>query len=215
MIRVLIADDHAIVRQGLRQILADEPDMTVAGEAASGEELLALARQGGADILVLDLSLPGMSGLEVLHEVKHLLPRLPVLVLSVYGEDQYAVRAIKAGASGYLTKETAPEELVRAIRMVIQGEKYLGPGLASRLADIVAGVRAEKPHELLSDREFEVMRLLALGKRVNEIAGEMNLSPKTVSTYRRRVLDKMHMAGNPDLVQYAVRERLIDADKHP
>ena len=215
MIRVLIADDHAIVRHGLQQILGQEPDMTVGGEAASGEELLAMVGRGEGDVLVLDLSLPGISGLEVLRELRHLAPRLPVLILSVHSDDQYVTRALKAGASGYLTKETAAEELVLAIRRVVGGGRYLSSATAERLAEYVAGGMAAKPHEALSDREFEIMRLLAAGQRVTDIAGSLNLSAKTVSTYRRRVLEKLNMSSNADLVAYAIREHLIDPDSSP
>ncbi len=212
MIRVLIADDHAIVRHGLQQILAQEPDLTVAGEAASGEELLTMVREARGEVVVLDLSLPGMAGLDVLHEVRHLAPHLPVLILSIHPAEQYAARALRAGASGYLTKESAPEELVKAIRRVVAGGRYLSAAAAEGLADYVAGGMLSKPHEALSDREFEVMRLLVRGRRVADIAEALNLSPKTVSTYRRRVLEKMNMESNADLVEYAVRERLIDPD---
>ncbi len=212
MIRVLIADDHAIVRHGLQQILAQEPDLTVAGEAASGEELLAMVRQGRGEVVVLDLTLPGMAGLDVLRELRHLAPRLPVLILSVHAAEQYATRALRAGASGYLTKESAPEELVKAIRRIVAGGRYLSSAAAEGLAEYVASGMPSRPHELLSDREFEVMGLLVRGRRVTEIAEALNLSPKTVSTYRRRVLEKMNMASNADLVEYAVRERLIDSD---
>ena len=212
MIRVWIADDHAIVRHGLQQILAQQPDLTVAGEAATGEELLAMVRQGQGEVVVLDLSLPGMAGLDVLRELRHLAPRLPVLILSVHAADQYVTRALRAGASGYLTKESAAEELVQAIRRVVAGGRYLNPATAERLADYVASGMASRPHESLSDREFEVMRLLVRGRRVAEIAEALSLSPKTISTYRRRVLEKMNMTSNADLVEYAVRERLIEPD---
>jgi DNA-binding NarL/FixJ family response regulator len=212
MIRVLIADDHAIVRQGLRQILAGESDLTIEGEAATGEELLTMVRRGGGDVVILDLSLPGMAGLDVLRELGHLSPDLPVLILSVHAADQYATRALRAGAAGYLTKEAAPEELVVAIRRVVAGGRYLGTAEAELLADYVASGRAERPHEALSDREFEIMQLLVRGRRVTDIAETLKLSPKTVSTYRRRVLEKMNMTSNADLVDYAVREGLIDPD---
>ena len=212
MIRVLIADDHAIVRQGLRQILALEPELTVAGEVGSGEELLGLVREGRGDVVVLDLTLPGMAGLDVLRELHHHSPRLPVLILSVHGPDQYAARALRAGASGYLTKESAPEELVQAIRRVVAGGRYLSAAAAELLADYVASGMPAKPHEALSDREFEVMRQLVRGMRVADIAKVLGLSPKTVSTYRRRVLEKMNMSSNADLVAYAARERLIEPD---
>lgn len=198
-----------MVRQGLQQILSEEQDMTVAGQASTGEELLALVRRGQGDVAVLDLSLPGMAGLDVLRELRHLAPRLPVLILSVHSADQYAARALRAGAAGYLTKESAPEELVQAIRRVVGGGRYLNAAAAERLADYVAGGMSTSPHEALSDREFEVLRLLAGGHRVNEIAEALRLSPKTVSTYRRRVLEKMNMTSNAQLAEYALREHLI------
>jgi DNA-binding NarL/FixJ family response regulator len=191
--------------------LAQEADLTVAGEAGSGEELLAMVREDRGDVVVLDLSLPGMAGMDVLRELRHLAPRLPVLILSVHAAEQYATRALRAGASGYLTKESAPEELVQAIRQVVAGRRYLGSAAAENLADYLASGMPPSPHEALSDRELQVMRLLVQGRRIGEIAESLSLSPKTVSTYRRRVLDKMNMSSNADLVEYAVRERLIDA----
>ncbi len=210
MIRVIIADDHAVVREGLRQILLGTSDMVVAGEAANGQELLTKIRGKGIDVVVLDISLPGRSGLEILKDLKRERPKLPVLILSMHSEEQFAVRALKAGASGYLTKESAPEELVKAIRKVVAGGKYISQQLAERLAfDLEKGFE-KAPHETLSDREYEVMLMIARGKTVSEIADELSLSVKTVSTYRERILEKMKMKTNAELIRYAIQNRLVD-----
>jgi DNA-binding NarL/FixJ family response regulator len=209
MIRVIVADDHAVVREGLKQIVAEVPDMTVVAEAATGDETLAAAREVQADILVLDLSMPGRGGLEVLREVRHLRPDLPVLVLSVHSPAQYGIRMLRSGASGYMTKESAPEELVLAIRKVVDGGKYLSAEMAERLADHLSQKGPGRPHELLSDREFEIVRRLALGKKISEIAEELALSPKTVSTYRRRAMAKLNVETNAELTHYALEEGLI------
>jgi len=209
MIRVVVADDHAIVRQGLRQILSEVRDMEVVAEAASGSELLALMREVPADILVLDLSMPDISGPDALREIRHLRPEVPVLVLSVHSPAQYGIRMLRGGAAGYLTKESAPEELVQAIRKIVGGSKYVSEELAERLADHLNLPAGQKPHEGLSDREFHIVRLLALGKRISEIAEELSLSPKTVSTYRRRAMEKMSLHSNAELTEYALREGLI------
>jgi DNA-binding NarL/FixJ family response regulator len=207
--RVLIADDHPVVRRGLVEIVAGEPDMTVAGQAATGPEALAFVRTHGCDVVVLDLSLPGLSGLDVLKQLKHEQPRLPVLVLSMYPEDQFAVRVLRAGAAGYLTKESAPEELVRALRKVSRGGRYVSAALAEQLAAAVADPAPTPPHRALSDREYEVMSLLASGRTVKEVAAALGLSVKTVSTYRARLLEKMHMKTNADLTRYCMENRLI------
>lgn len=210
MIRVLIADDHAIVRQGLRQILADTPDMEVGGEAANGFEALQKIREEGPwDVLLLDVSMPGKNGIDTLKQVKDELPRLPVLVLSMYPEDQYGVRLLKAGAAGYLTKESAPEALVTAIRTVSAGRKYISPGVAELLAHELGRDTDQPPHALLSDREFEIMRLLATGMTPTAIAEQLNLSVKTVSTYRTRVLAKMQLKNNAELTYYAIKNGLV------
>lgn len=209
VIRILISDDHAIVREGLKQILADTDDLVVAGEAANGHEVLELIRREDWDMVLLDLAMPGKDGLETLKEVKREKPKLPVLVLSIYPEEQYAVRALKAGASGYLTKESAPEELIAAIRKVSRGGKYISASLAEKLASHL-GVDAAKPvHEGLSDREYQVMLLIASGKTVTEIADAMCLSVKTVSTYRSRALSKMDMKNNSAFTYYAIKYGLI------
>ena len=210
MIRVLIADDHPIVRQGLRQILSEIPDMVVAGEAVNGQETLDQVRAGGWDVLVLDITMPDRSGLDILKELKHQQPDLPVLVLSIHAEEQFAVRLLKAGASGYLTKENAPDELVKAIRKVVDGGKYISQSLAESLA-FSLDVTSDRPrHETLSDREFQVMQLMASGKTLTEIAEELSLSAKTVSTYRSRLLEKMNLKTNAEIVRYAIENGLVE-----
>jgi two-component system invasion response regulator UvrY len=209
MIRVLIADDHPIVRRGLRQIVADQPDMTVVADTGDGREALQLADSNPLDVIVLDMSMPGLSGLEVLNQLKRRHPRLPVLVLSAHPEGELAMRLLKAGAAGYLNKEIAPEELAGAIRRVAGGKKYVSPALAELLADSLQ--KGEDPPEAsLSDREYQVLRLIASGKTVSEIADEIALSVKTISTYRARILEKMNMRTNAELVRYAIRNRLVD-----
>lgn len=210
MIKVLIADDHPIVRQGLRQILAGTRDMEVAGEAVNGQDALDQVRLGGWDILVLDITMPGRSGFDVLKELKFEQPQLPVLVLSIHAEEQLAVRVLKAGASGYVTKENAPHELVNAIRKVVSGGRYISSNLAEILAfSLTAG--SDRPrHETLSDREFQVMQLMAGGKTLIEIAEELRLSAKTVSTYRTRLLEKLDLKTNAELMRYALDLGLVE-----
>ena len=210
MIRVLIADDHAVVRQGLKQILGDAPGMVVAGEATNGQEVLDRIRAETWDLVVLDISMPDRSGLDVLKEIRAERPQLPVLVLSMYPEDQYAMRVLKAGASGYLTKDSAAEELVKAIHKVVSGGRYVSPYLAERLAFDLGVDSSKLPHESLSDREFQVLRLIAAGKSAKEIAAELSLSAKTVSTYRARLLEKMSLGTNAELIHYAIEKHLID-----
>ncbi|TAK07172.1 response regulator transcription factor [bacterium] len=210
MIKVLIADDHAVVRQGLKQILSEQPDMNVLGEAGSIPELLDHVRKQKWDIVVLDISMPGRGGLDGLKELKQEQPKLPVLILSIHPEDQFAVRALKAGASGYLTKDSAPEELVQAIRKLLAGRKYIGPELAEKLATDLEANSAKARHETLSDREFQILRLIASGKSVTEIAQKLSLSVKTVSTYRARILEKMNMRTNAELMHYAIKHNLAD-----
>jgi DNA-binding NarL/FixJ family response regulator len=209
VIKILISDDHAIVREGLKQILADTEDLVVGGEAANGHEVLELIRQEDWDMVLLDLAMPGKDGLETLKELKKEKPKLPVLVLSIYPEEQYAVRALKAGASGYLTKESAPGELIAAIRKVSQGGKYISASLAEKLASHLVADADRPVHEFLSDREFQVMLLIASGKTVKEIADEMYLSVKTVSTYRVRALSKLGMKNNSEFTYYAIKQGLI------
>ncbi|MCK8603649.1 response regulator [Desulfoferrobacter suflitae] len=210
MLRLLVADDHAIVRQGLKMILSEEFSPLVFGEARNGQELLAQLGKGQWDIVVLDITMPGRSGLDVLKEVKQQYPKLPILVLSMHPEDQFAVRVLKAGASGYLTKENVPEEVVKAIRKVIGGGRYVSASLAEKLAfDLRSD--AERPlHEALSDREYQVMCMIASGKTVKEIAEQLVLSIKTISTYRVRILEKLNMRTNAELTHYAVKNRLVD-----
>jgi len=210
VIKILIADDHAVVRRGLKQILAEEPNMAVFGEACNAQEVLKNVREQNWDIVILDITMPDRSGLEVLKELKNIRPKLPVLILSIHPEEQYAVRVLKAGAAGYMTKESAPEELVKAVRKVIRGSKYISPSLAEKLAfDLETD--SEKPlHETLSDREYQVMCMIASGKTVKEIAKELYLSVKTISTHRARILGKMKMKTNAELTHYAIKNRLVD-----
>jgi two-component system, NarL family, invasion response regulator UvrY len=210
MIKILIADDHAVVRQGLKQILGEIPDMTLVGEATNGLEVLEKARATDWDVMVLDIALPGRSGFDILLELRAEKPNQPILVLSMHAEDQYALRVLKAGASGYLTKESVPEELIHAIRKVVEGGKYISPALAEKLADEI-GAPSDRPlHESLSDREFQVMRLIASGRTVTQIAEVLSLSAKTVSTYRARILQKMNLKTNAELIHYAIRHQLIE-----
>ena len=209
MIRVLIADDHAVVRRGLLQILDDEPDLAPAGQASDAGEVLRIVRRDAVDVLVLDIAMPGGGGLEVLRQLQDLRPELPVLVLSVHAEKQYATRVLKAGAAGYLTKESAPEELVDAIRRVAAGERYITPSVAALLADRLE-TRPGVPHEALSDREFQVMCMLASGDAIGDIAEYLSLSAKTISTYRARILRKLHMDTTADIIRYALDHNLVD-----
>ncbi|GMV37444.1 MAG: DNA-binding response regulator [Fimbriimonadales bacterium] len=204
MIRVLVADDHAVVREGLRRILSTASDMTVVGEAATAQELLQLARQVACDVALVDLSMPGSAGLEVLHELRSLKPGLPIIVLSIHPESQYAVRVIQAGAYAYLGKSVEPSVILQAIRKAYVGERHITEEVGRLLADHVVSARDRPPHELLSDREFQVLEMLAQGKTVTEIAAELSLSAKTVSTYRSRVLAKLGARTNADLTRYAL-----------
>jgi two-component system invasion response regulator UvrY len=205
-IRFLICDDHAVVRRGLSQIIADAFPRPVFGEASSAKEMLQKLSEGRWDILILDFRLPDRNGLDVLKELKGMYPRLPVLALSVYPEEEYAVRFIKAGASGYLTKECIPSELVTAIRMILAGKKYISPVLADLLASNLSG--DEKPHRGLSNREYEIMKMIAAGKPVSEIATLLHLSVQTVSTYRTRILEKLKIKNNAELIRYVLHHNL-------
>ena len=210
MLRVLVADDHAIVRQGLKSILTEEFSSLVFGEARNSQELLSQITKDSWDIVILDITMPGRSGLDVLKEVKQSCPKIPVLVLSMHPEDQFAVRVLKAGAAGYLTKENVPEEIVKAVRKVLGGGKYVSPSLAEKLAFDLEMDTGRPPHESLSDREYQVMCMIASGKTVKEIAEELVLSIKTISTYRARILEKLNMRTNAELTHYAVRNHLVD-----
>jgi len=209
MLRILIADDHVVVRKGLRQILTEEFLAAHIGEAADADELFTRVLKEEWDVVITDISMPGRSGLEVLQQIRQHYPKLPVLVLSIHPEDQYAIRVMRAGASGYLNKDSAPEELVKAVHRVLLGKKYITPALAEKLAETLDQDADKLPHELLSDREFEVLKLLAAGMAVAEIAEKLALSPTTVSTYRARVLQKMNARSNADLTRYAIEHNLL------
>jgi DNA-binding NarL/FixJ family response regulator len=208
-IRIFIADDHPIVRQGLRRIVEADPGMAIAGEAGDVATLLSALQSTATDLVLLDVSMPGGPFLETLRQLRERHPTIRVLTLSVHPEDQWAVRALRGGASGYLTKDHSPDQLLEAIRRVYRGGKYVSPTLAERLATQLDNGGQRAPHELLSDREFEVMRRLGSGLTVTQIASELSLSAKTVSTYRTRILEKMALATNADLVRYAARYGLI------
>lgn len=208
MIKILVADDHAVVRRGLIQILTEYSDLTVVGEAQDAQELFTLVRSQAWDIVILDVSMPGRGGLDVLKELKSDFPERPVLILSGHPEDQYAVRTLKAGAAGYLTKDSAPDELVTALRKAMQGGKYVSATLAEKLAFNLTPESDCLPHEALSDREFQVMCRIASGKTVSEIADEFSLSVKTISTYRTRILEKMNLKNNAELTHYAIQNGL-------
>jgi DNA-binding NarL/FixJ family response regulator len=210
MIRVLIADDHAIVRQGLKLILSETDDMVVAGEADSGLSALKLARAGEWDVALLDISMPDKNGIDVLKQIKHEFPKNPVLMLSMHPEEHYAIRALKAGASGYLTKQSAPALLVTAIRQVASGRKYVSSELAEELANTL-GADTDRPlHENLSDREYQVLCLIASGKPLSDIAETLSLSAKTVSVYRARLLEKMKLKNNAELTHYGIKHQLVE-----
>lgn len=210
VIKILIADDHAIVREGLKQILADTKDIVVAGYAENGFEAIKLARRGGFHVLLLDISLPDRSGIEVLKQLRKECPDLAVLMLSMHREDLYAIRSLKAGAAGYMNKQSAPADLVVAIRQVAAGKKYVSTTLAQELANQVGDDRDKPPHEVLSDREYQTLTMIASGMTVSEIAAELTLSVKTVSMYRARLLQKMKLRHNAELTHYAIKNRLVD-----
>lgn len=208
-IRVLITDDHAIVREGLSRILGASPDFVVAGEAADGIEALRRIGDCDPDVVLADISMPGMSGLELLGRIHAEHPRLPVLILSMHKEEQFAVRALKAGAAGYLTKDCAPEQLAQAIRRVVAGGKYITPEVADALANELVPSLAGAPHKSLSNREFQIFRMLASGRSINEIALDLSLSANTVSTHKRRLMAKLDIENNAHLVRYAIKHQLI------
>lgn len=210
MIRVLVADDHALVRAGLKHILGRTGEISVIGEACNGQEIMAEVRRTPCDVVLLDIGMPGRSGLDVLKQLRAEHPNLPVLILTMYPEEQYAVRALRAGAAGYLVKDSGPEELVSAVQKVASGGRYVSMRAAESLAFEVQGRARQSPHETLSDRELQVLCLIARGKTVKEIAEEFRLSPKTVSTYRSRVLGKLNLRNNSEMAYYAVKEGLVD-----
>jgi two-component system, NarL family, invasion response regulator UvrY len=210
MIRILIADDHAIVRAGLRQFISDQADMSVAGEAATGAEAVSLVRAEPYDVVLLDISMPDRNGVDTLKQLKQIRPEMPVLMLSAHAEEQYAVNLLRAGAAGYVSKDSASMQLVAAIRTVALGRKYVSQDLAQQLADGVSGHGDAPLHTHLSQREFQIFCKLAAGMPVSKIAAELFLSVKTVSTYRSRVLEKMGMKTNADLTYYAIKNRLIE-----
>lgn len=209
MIRFLIADDHTIVRRGLRQILLEGFPMAHIEEVGDAEEMVKKIMQQPWDVVISDLSMPGRSGLEALQQIRQIQPKLPVLILSIHPEEQYALRVLKAGAAGYLSKDLAPDELVNAVHRVMMGKKYITASIAEKLAAILETDSNKSLHELLSDREFSVLKLLAAGKSVSEIADSMFLSVTTVSTYRARIMSKMNMKSNADLTLYAIEHKLI------
>jgi two-component system, NarL family, invasion response regulator UvrY len=210
MISILIADDHVLFREGLKQILSRHKEIRVAEEAGSGGEALLKVMQGKFDLVLLDITMPGRGGLDVLAEIRRERPNLPVLMLSMHPEEQYAVRVLKAGAAGYLTKESAASELIHAIKKVASGGKYISPGVAERLADAIEHDFNGPPHQALSNREFQVMKMLASGKTLKEIAEDLILSEKTITTYRARILEKMHLRNNVDLSHYAMKHGLVE-----
>jgi DNA-binding NarL/FixJ family response regulator len=208
-IKILIADDHPIVRAGIKQILADTPDMIAADEAGNGQEVLQLIGKKEYDVILLDISMPGRSGLEILKDLKTEKPKIPVLILSIYPEEQYAIRALRAGAAGYLTKSSAPNELVAAIRKISGGGRYITADLAEKLASYLTMDLGKPLHEKLSDREYQVMLQIAAGKTVTEIAGDLCLSVKTISTYRTHILEKMCLKNNSEIARYAMQNNLL------
>jgi two-component system, NarL family, invasion response regulator UvrY len=210
MTRILIADDHEVVRRGLKGILADEFSKLKVGEARTSQETLDAVEKSDWDVVLLDINMPGRSGLEVLADLKRLHPKLPVLVLSAYPEEDFALRVLKLGAAGYLTKQSASDELLSAIRKALQGGKYVTASLAEKLAASLAGEAPMEAHDLLSNRELQVLRLIASGKTIKEIASELCLSEKTIGTYRMRISEKLHLSTNVELTRYALRHKLVD-----
>jgi len=209
-IKILIADDHAIVREGLKQIVAEEKDIVVAGEAGNSEQMMQLLEKENWSLVILDINMPGKSGLEALKDIKQLYPNLPVLILTMFSEDQYGIRAVKAGASGYLKKVSAPTDLVTAIRKIVSGGRYINQSLAEKLAEKFDQKEKDLLHDKLSDREYQIMCNIALGKSAEEIAEELSLSINTVYTYRNRILDKMSMKSNVELTQYVLSNKLVE-----
>lgn len=209
MLKILIADDHAVVRKGLKQILLEEYPSATIGEVADAEGLLSQVVNNGWDIVISDMNMPGRSGLDALTQIKQIAPTLPVLIMSMYPEDQYALRVLKAGAAGYLGKDTIHDDIIRAVQTVKLGKKFITPSVAEKLADAFRDDTEQPAHQLLSDREFDVFKLLADGKSVSEIATQLSLSSTTVSTYRARIMDKMHLRSNAALTRYAIEKNLL------
>jgi len=209
MIRILIADDHFVVRHGLERILRKEFPSALIEDVADGEDMVKRVMEAEWDLVISDLSMPGRNGLDALRQIKEHYPRLPILILSVHPEEHYAIRVLKAGASGYLSKEMAPEELINAVHRVLMGRKYITPTIAERLTERMSGDDEQLPHEQLSDREFEVLKHLAAGKSLTDIGIMLSISPTTVGTYRSRILAKMNMKTNADLTRYAVTNNLL------
>src|SRR2546421_2963447 len=210
MIKVVVVDDHAVVREGLKRIIAENDGMMVSGEAADGFEAMQVLRKQPCDVVLLDITMPNKSGLDVLKELHAEAPRLPVLVLSMHPEDQYALRVLRAGAAGYVTKESAPAKLVQAIRKVVRGGRYVSPTLAEKLVYDLGTQTDKAPHEILSDREYQVLCMIGSGKTLTQIAEELALSVKTISTYRVRILEKLKMNNNAEMTRYAIKEGLVD-----
>ncbi len=206
MLKIVIADDHSLFRRGVKDLLSDGLGAVTVGECGNAHDLLQLVRQKKWDVVILDIGMPGTTGTDALVQVKRERPSLPVIMLSMHPEDQYAVRMFKAGANAYLTKASAPEELVTAIKKVLKGGNYVSPSLGEKLVHLFHRGEERSPHELLSDREFEVMRLLSSGKTVSEIAESMHLGTTTVSTYRARILEKLHLKNNAELMRYALQQ---------
>ncbi|MFM2408582.1 MAG: hypothetical protein RL358_1324 [Pseudomonadota bacterium] len=211
MISILVVDDHALIRKGLKQLLSDTPDIRVTGEAETGNEALALARQNEYDMVLLDIALPDKNGIDVLKQLKVEHPEMNVIVLSMYPEEQYGVRSLKAGASGYLNKQSAPDLLIGAIRQVLCGKKYIGEIMAEQLLNSMIGTSQELLHQTLSNREYQTLCLIASGKTLTEIADTMTLSPKTVSVYRARMLEKMGFKNNAEAIHYAINYHLVES----
>lgn len=210
MIKILIADDHAVVREGVKYILSEIRDIKVDGEASNGHEALEKISKNDYDLVLLDIAMPGRDGLEILKDIKAQKPKLPVMILSMFPEEQYALRALKSGASGYLTKDSIPDELIKAVRKILNGGKYVSSSFSDKLLFSLNSDADGPLHETLSDREYQVMRLIASGKTIKDIADEMALSVKTVSTYRSRILEKMDMKNNAELTHYAIKQHLVD-----
>lgn len=210
MIRILIADDHPLIREGLKQIISDEKDMEVRGEASNVEEMMQLLGKCRYDIVILDITMPGRSGLDALEDLRRKYPELPVLILSIHPENEYAIRAFRSGAKGYITKQSMPQELVNAIRKIVDGKKYISSSIAEKIIDILGRGDDREPHECLSKREFQVMQKLASGKTVRQIAADLFISENTVRTYKTRILEKMRMNNIVELIRYAIENNLVE-----